>query len=215
MRTVFVQFILVITSLVFFAMNSPVGDRGPFQVRNLRIHATGVDFYFHSGLAPQSFDSTNGIGFLYEHTNGDLYLFCIGKCVYSQGLTRTGQVEISMFRGSLYVEGIDSVTGEVGSGDVEFYDVKTIELQIGRGEVNGTVLGQSEVDIDLIHGDIKLQVPHLDWKVDIQAPITKLDVPYPSNKKNKSMIDGIISMYVHNGSCEVRTSAPLAYDEKF
>ena len=64
MRTLVVQLMLLSTSLIYFALNSPDVGYGDFHDQDLRIHATGVDFYFHSGLAPQSFRATKGIGLM-------------------------------------------------------------------------------------------------------------------------------------------------------
>jgi hypothetical protein len=115
-------------------------------------------------------------------------------------------VEVELGRGEVWATGIDGLTLELDRGDADLDIRGPLTAQIGNGSLQASLPLDASARIAVGHGDIALQIPPGEWRVDATAEHLVVD----ENIKPVEAAIGDLELVAPAGTVTLYTSQPLA-----
>jgi hypothetical protein len=115
-------------------------------------------------------------------------------------------VEIELTRGAVWASGIDQLSLELDRGDADLSINGPLSVRMGHGMLMASLPGDATARVAVGRGDIELQVPPGEWRVDATASNLVLDEQITATET----ATGELELVAPAGTVRVYSRQPLA-----
>jgi len=208
MRLFIPQSLFYLFSIQLVLMNQVESPRQLITQGNTNIYAASCDVKLARKFGELQFKIPFGLGILSHRTDGSIFVYNWGKCLITADMSKQQSVQVKVLRGNIIANGIENLDIELGRGDIFTEDIEKLVIRLGKGDVYGTLPSNSVNRIDVIRGNVDVQLEEGNWHHDIRAK--RKNLLFQSLEMQQ--LDGTLTINSPNGRAKVWNVSVFASD---